>query len=407
MRPPPVLPVLLALLAVPALGCSSRPGAHPVEGVLDARRERVITFDEMVDDLATVPMVYVGESHTNPDHHAIQRRVIEALAERRPVLMVGMEMLQRPYQEVLDRWSAGELEEGEFLRDANWYGQWSDWGHYAPILRTARDRGLRVVGLNVDRGIIREINRGGLEALPPWMRVQVPDTIDTSVRAHEKSIREVFFSHPGMESAEERFRRFYQAQCTWDETMAESAVRALEQAGRDDAAIVVLAGSMHVKNFHSIPERARRRNGLDYRVVLPMERDAVPEGGVKVGPGRPADYVLFTGPTRPASPPRLGVVLRGGDSLVKEVLPGSAAEGAGLKAGDVLVGIDALPVRDTVDIRLAMESRSPGDAVALRWTREGEAMEGSAMLTAPPPLFAPPTPRKEEGKDAPAPAPSK
>ena len=98
----------------------------------------------------------------------------------------------------------------------------------------------------------------GLDEISAWMRAQIPSEIDTGVKPHEKSIREIFFAHPGMEEEEERFRRFYQAQCTWDETMAESAVQALAADGRPGAAIVVLAGSMHVQGFHAIPERARR-----------------------------------------------------------------------------------------------------------------------------------------------------
>ena len=316
-----------------------------------------------------------------------------ALADRRPHLLLGMEMFQRPYQETLDRWSAGLLSEERFLREANWYGQWSDWDLYGPILLLARDRRIRVVALNVDRSIIRAINRSGLEGLPPWMRTQVPAVIDTSVKAHEKAIREVFFSHPGMEkevNAEERFRRFYEAQCTWDETMAESAVQALAADGRPDAAIVVLAGGMHVKDFHSMPERARKRNGLDYRVVLPMEREEFPAEGVTVGPGRPADYLLFTGPSRDPSAPRLGVGLREGDALVKEVLESSAAAEAGLKAGDAILSVEEFPVRDTVDIRLALEGRKPGDRVRIRWIRDGAPMDGTGALTAPPSPFAPP-----------------
>src|SRR5262245_61873455 len=135
--------------ALLASGCASVTGEGEPGTILDARRERACTFEEMVDDLATVRMVFVGESHTNPEHHEIQRRILEALSLRRPRLMVGLEMIQRPYQEVLDAWSAGEMEEAAFLREANWYGQWSDWDLYAPILRLARDRRIRVVGLNV------------------------------------------------------------------------------------------------------------------------------------------------------------------------------------------------------------------------------------------------------------------
>lgn len=377
-----------------AASCASAPRAGDAGTILDARRERACAFEEMADDLATVRMVFVGESHTNPEHHDWQRRILEALSLRRPHLMVGLEMLQRPYQEVLDAWSAGEMDEAAFLREANWYGQWSDWDLYAPILRLARDRRIRVIalqadGLQVGGLVAREIRLKGLEGLPPWMRSRLPDDIDLSVKPHRKAIREVFPAHAGMEDSEERFRRFYEVQTAWDEVFAESAARALA-AAPPDAAIVVLAGSMHVKDFHGIPERTRRRTGLDYRVVLPLERDGEEEAPVAVGMGRPADYVVFTAPTPAPREVRLGVTLRGGDTRVTAVAPGSAAEQAGLRAGDDLLSVADLPIADTVDIRLALDAHAPGERVRIRWRREGAEMEGAGTLASPPSPFAAP-----------------
>ncbi len=405
------LPLLLiAALAAAALpACASGPPGPggPRKGeILDARRDRATSFDAMVEDLATVPMVFVGESHPSAEHHEIQRRIVDELSRRNPHLIVGLEMLQRPYQEVLDRWSAGTMSEDGFLREVSWFDQWADWDLYAPILRLCRDRHLRVVGLHLPAlgpgGVIsRAVSREGLDNIPPWMRAQLPEVIDTTNAAHRESIRRIFFAHPGMEKMEgmeERFDRFYQSQCTWDETMAESAVDALRASPHPGAAIVVLAGSMHVVDFHSIPERARRRNGLDFRVVLPLEVPGRDEEPVAVGPDRPADYVLFTGPTPNPDPARLGVGIRGGDNLVTMVAPTGAAAEAGLAKGDLLTGIDDFLVRDLVDVKVALDGRAPGDVVRLRWTRDGAAMEGKGVIAAAPSMMGPVrAPAKPEG----------
>jgi aminopeptidase N len=381
----PHVPILLvALLA----GCAApRSLTAPVEGVLDARTGRVVSFEAMIEDLASVPMVYVGESHTNPEHHEIQRRIIEALSDRNRNLMVGMEMLQRPYQEVLDRWTSGGMDEGTFVRESSWFDQWG-WGWWtkSAVLRLARERRLRVIGLNVEMAIMAEIGRKGLAGLRVDYRVRIPADIDVGVKSHEKAIRAVFPSHPGMQVTEERFHRFYEAQCTMDETMAETAVLALRDAP-EGSAMVVLAGGMHVMNFYAIPERARRRNGLDYRVVLPMDRDDVSgEDPVKIGMGRPADYLIFTAPTPEEGKPRIGLALRGGDAFVKEVVAGGAAAGAGMQAEDVLLSIDGKPVADLVDMRILLEEYAAGSTVRLRWRRGDAEMEGTATLQAPPPM---------------------
>jgi uncharacterized iron-regulated protein len=389
-----------ALCAVAALASCAAPGSAPVEDVLDLRMERTVDFDAMVEDLATVPMVYIGEFHSHPEVQSFQLRVVDALSRRNPGLLVGMEMFQRPYQAVLDRWSAGELDEDAFLREVDWYGQWSDWRLYGPILRLARERRLRVVALNAESSVVSAIGKQGLDGIPPWMRMKVPERIDTSNKKHEKSIREFFHVHPGMENAEERFKRFYQAQCTWDETMAESAVEALATARRPGSAIVVLAGSMHVKDFYPIPERARRRNGLDYRTVLPVAREEFPKEGLRTGPGRTADYVFFTGPPPAPAIRRLGVILRGGDSYLKDVWDGPAKT-AGLLPGDVLVSVDAVRIRDQVDVRLALETLTPGERIRFTWMRDGKEMRGEANL---PMSDAPPAPAAPAAPPAPAPA---
>jgi uncharacterized iron-regulated protein len=384
---------LLLIAALASAACASpRVLDAPVEGVFDARTGKVISFEDMIDELAGVPMVYVGESHDNPAHHEIQRRVIEGIAALNPRVMVGMEMLQRPWQPVLDRWSAGELDERTFLREAQWYDQWSDWYLYAPILRLAKERRLRVVGLNIDRSIVSAIGKQGLAGIDDGLRVQIPADIDLTVKTHEKRIREALQAMPG--HGDDRFRRTSEAQCTWDEAMAESAVDALA-AAPEGSAIVVLAGSMHVAHFEAIPERARRRNGLRYLAVLPMDRGAVSaKEPVKIGMGRPADFVIFTDPSPEGGPPKAGLGLRGGDAFVKSVAPGGAAEEAGVKEGDVLLSVAGKPVADLVDLRVILEGMTVGDRAHFRWRRGEEAMEGTGTLKAPPP-FVPPPPAKK------------
>ncbi len=393
-------------LGAAAAGCASRggPGGSPI---LDARSGRAVSFEAMADDLARVRMVFVGESHDNPEHHDAQLRVLRALADRRPHLLLGMEMFERPVQPVLDRFVAGDLDEGRFLRACGWFREggvgtgWnSDWSLYRDLLRFARSRGIRVVALNAEKAVSSAVGRGGLADLDPWLRAKVPADIDLSNGAHRKSIFSVLGGHPGMGvDREAMLQRMYEGQCVWDETMAESAVRALAEDGRPDAAIVVLAGAMHVLDFHAIPERARRRNGLPYLTVVPLERAREPEGATSSGAARRADFVWWTGDAPGGEPGRLGVGLRGGDGAVKEVAKGSAAEEVGLRPGDVLLSLDGTPVRDFVDLRLALDGARAGRVVTLRWSRGGEERISVATLRAPPEPAAPVPP-------APPPAPS-
>lgn len=60
--------------------------------------------------------------------------------------------------------------------------------------------------------------------------------------------------------------------------------------------------------------------------------------------------------------------------------PGSAAEGLGLKAGDVITTFAGRPIRNLYDFQEALSACKPGDTVKVKWLRGEEAMEGDAVL---------------------------
>ncbi|MEX1311797.1 MAG: M20/M25/M40 family metallo-hydrolase, partial [Candidatus Sulfomarinibacteraceae bacterium] len=65
---------------------------------------------------------------------------------------------------------------------------------------------------------------------------------------------------------------------------------------------------------------------------------------------------------------------------VQQVMPGSAAEKAGLVAGDVLTAFDGEPVTDLRGYSTLLKSRQPGDAVEVTVLRGGEEVTVTATL---------------------------
>ena len=65
---------------------------------------------------------------------------------------------------------------------------------------------------------------------------------------------------------------------------------------------------------------------------------------------------------------------------ISAVTPGGAAETAGLKAGDVIVGFNAKPVKNLSDISESLDSAHAGDKVVLKVLREGKTLELKAVL---------------------------
>jgi putative serine protease PepD len=67
-------------------------------------------------------------------------------------------------------------------------------------------------------------------------------------------------------------------------------------------------------------------------------------------------------------------------AFVVEVVPGSAADEAGLEAGDLIVSIDGEDVTSSSQVRDAVRDHEPGDEVSLEIERDGESQELTAEL---------------------------
>ena len=98
--------------------------AVEVDTIVSGNSGKTVSFEEMIVDLNTHQMIFVGEKHTNESQHANQLGIIKAVFKNNPSMVVGMEMFDRSYQPVLDLWSAGALDEETFLRKVHWYANW-------------------------------------------------------------------------------------------------------------------------------------------------------------------------------------------------------------------------------------------------------------------------------------------
>jgi len=68
-------------------------------------------------------------------------------------------------------------------------------------------------------------------------------------------------------------------------------------------------------------------------------------------------------------------------ALVQEVSPGSPAERAGLRPGDLVVGIDGQAVQDYSELAARIRGHKPGDKATLKVIRDGDETTVSATLT--------------------------
>ncbi len=229
--------------------------------IISGKTGQTVTFDEMITDLKKARIIYIGERHTDADHHRIQLQILERLAEAHPKLSVGMEMFDKTYQPHLDSWSKGELEENLFLEKVHWYANWKfRFSLYRDILGFIKEKKLRLVGLNIPFHIPPKISVGGIESLRPEEKQHLPSNIDFANEPHRAYVESIFQLHriPGRED----FEKFYAAQCAWDDGMAETIAEQVEETP-----MVVLVGNGHITHKFGIPDRAFGRTNAEFRTI--------------------------------------------------------------------------------------------------------------------------------------------
>jgi uncharacterized iron-regulated protein len=230
--------------------------------IIFAKTGKPISFEELVADLGASRVIYVGEKHTDDNHHDIQLRIIKAIFERHPSMAVGMEMFDHSYQGILDMWSAGELDEKTFLRKVHWYANWRfSFSLYSDILNFIKDNHIRLVGLNIPNHIPPKIREGGIENLRDDEKKHLPQQIETSNTAHREFVNKIFENHHHFKGRIE-FEDFYMVQCVWEDAMAEAIAENL-----NGDVMVVIAGNGHIQYKYGIPDRAFGRTDASFRTV--------------------------------------------------------------------------------------------------------------------------------------------
>jgi aminopeptidase N len=329
------------------------PAVFSGENVIGVEVSKALTLSDIIGKVSDRKIVYAGERHDRYEDHLVQYEIIKALSKSGKIA-IGMEMFQKPFQKALDDYIEGRTNEREFLKASQYFKRWGfDYNLYKDILRFAREEKIPVVALNIRKEIVEKVSKKGIDALSEEDKKELPVSMDMTDEDYKRRIKESFERHASKD--EMNFDYFYQAQLTWDETMAETIDGYMK--ANPDRRMVVMAGQGHLAFGSGIPGRAFRRNGLDYSIIISdenIEKDI-------------ADFVLYPKAAKGPSAPRLGVILRDEDNRVKIVgfAHDSSAEKAGLREDDVIEAVDAETVGSADDVRIALFYKKQGDTVTV------------------------------------------
>ncbi|EWC40734.1 ChaN family lipoprotein [Stutzerimonas stutzeri] len=275
---------IVLLLALAFLsGCQSLPPLpawqspegreHPDLGVIvDLRSGHVLTPGQLVRALQAYDGVLVGERHDNPDHHALQLWLLQALGRQREQGSLLLEMLEPEQQQRVDSVSA-EMRNGHrpsALPEAlGWQKGW-DWSLYGPLVSHALAQKYPLLHANLGPDEVMSVYRSA---------PALEGRSSTAAPVRDALLAQIETSHCGMLPASQ-LPAMLAVQQQRDRRMAERLLAAPKPA-------MLLAGAFHVRRDLGVPLH------VDDLATMPVGVLMLAEAGEKVTAAQ-ADFVWYT-----------------------------------------------------------------------------------------------------------------
>jgi uncharacterized iron-regulated protein len=349
-----------------------------LDAITDTSSGAPLTPGELAEKLAGNGMIFVGESHTSMDFHRVQLRILEELRRRGKKLLIGLEMYPYTEQQYLDQWHDGLLTEEGFVRLSKWYSNWGyHWDYYRDIFLFARDNGIPMYGVNTPREVVSAVRKKGFQNLTPEEAAHIPPAIDTTNADHFTLFKAFFDQAEGMHArmTDEQWKGMFDAQCTWDATMAYNSIRGLEQHPGSDTLMVVLIGSGHVAYGLGIQRQAAAWYKGRIASVIPIQVVNDKDEPIESVQASYADFVWGLPPEKDPLYPELGIstvdVPGQNKRRVISVSKDSVAKTAGFQEGDILVSMDGNPLQDRELVNRHMAEKRWGDSAVFVVLRDG------------------------------------
>lgn len=288
--------VLAVLLGLAAPLASAEPPAftapldrdHPLAGKVWLPAEHAfIDAETLAARARAADVVLLGETHDNPDHHALQGWMLAKLVDGGKRPLVAFEMIDAGQAGALESWRASQPADAAGLGPAlDWdKSGWPDWAQYRPIAEVALKAGAPLAPANLTREQVRALAKAEpAEPLPP-----LPDGQVEALR------HEIGASHCGM-LPDAALPGMVRVQRSRDAIMAEALVQGLAA----QKAAVLIAGAGHARTDRGVPVAlAAKAPGakvlsIGFLEVKAGENDPAAYGALFDTDGLPFDAVWFT-----------------------------------------------------------------------------------------------------------------
>lgn len=229
--------LLLAFLPLFAL-CQENTAPH--YKVYDTKNQKVISVDDVINDMDKADALFFGEEHNDSTCHVLEFAFFNKLALKYPgKVALSMEMFETDCQNVLNEYLDGLIREKNFINEAR---AWHNYKDYRPMIEFAKTQHIPVVAANSPARYVNMVSRMGLNSLQnlgaigkSWLP---PFPVDTATGAYYEKFLQIMGGHNAMGGMQ-----MYQAQNLWDATMGWSIAGFLKK--HRDYKLLQINGGFH------------------------------------------------------------------------------------------------------------------------------------------------------------------
>jgi len=270
---------------------------HVDTQIVDPLTGDTIEWSDLMDRIADVDVVLLGELHDHVVGHAVQLAVVEDVMDAYPESVLALEMLERDEQLRIDDYMDDILTAKTFARvtqSTDWAGpgSWAAW--YQPTIDAAKERGGRVIAANSPRQYVKFGRTSTdwynlIDELPKERRIFVDYPKELSSGRYRQRFWELAFHGSNDEEGEEEKEPIdvteidpddpmlpsFKSQQIWDATMAQSVAATNPTV---EHKTILLVGQFHVEYDGGIVQELRRRIPSAKVLVISIQREIPDEG---------------------------------------------------------------------------------------------------------------------------------
>lgn len=270
---------------------------HALVGrIWDVAGQRFMAAADLMQKLADARLVLLGEQHDNPDHHALQAQVIDAIVARGRKPALVFEMLDVSAQPTIDRVRAERPGDVDAIAAAVAWDEsgWPSWALYRPLFAAAVRAGLPIVAAGLGPEASMQLARQGAAAHDPELARRFGLAQPLAPELHAALRAEMREAHCGL-LPDAMLDAMVVVQRARDARLAE---RMHAAAATADGAVLI-AGSGHARTDRGVPaalERAFSASAMalalhEVRAGANAASDYAPAWD---SPRLPFDHVWFT-----------------------------------------------------------------------------------------------------------------